>query len=482
MFEVIIKINIEKFQRKSADIILKYCILLQSIIFFQSCANQLPPPGGEEDKMPPKIINVIPKSGTVNFKGNSIEIEFDEYVDRRSFEESLFISPRPKGGIEFNWSGKKVEIEFIEKLEKNKTYTFTIGKELKDLRGGNAITAPIKFALSTGSVLDKNKISGKVFASNSDKLFILAYILDENKNIEIDPQKSKPDFITQVNENGFYTFENLRPAVYRLYALKDNDRNLLYDRDFDKISVTWTDVNTKDTTEISGINFILGFYMPDLTDSQFISNLENSDTLNYISASIRNYDRNIPPESRILLLFKNNKRKREEIAVGLKLTDTLSLKSYKLIYNWFSDSLLEVRPLEELPQGNVFKFTIDFRKSVFPYYNEFVFRTTLQKSLGSLSGRILKRYTIPSEIYVHLFNKSNPLISYQSVAANDSNYIFKQVPEGKYRLFSFIDFNDDGSYDYGSFLPFRKCEKFFILEPEPEIKGGWNIDNVFIRF
>ena len=53
--------------------------------FFYGCANQQPPGGGEEDKIPPKVKILEPRANTLNNRGNSLSFEFDEYVDRRVF-------------------------------------------------------------------------------------------------------------------------------------------------------------------------------------------------------------------------------------------------------------------------------------------------------------------------------------------------------------------------------------------------------------
>jgi hypothetical protein len=58
---------------------LKYCnyifIFLTALVFF-NCANQLPPGGGDVDRIPPEIISVYPPDGTINYKDDYIEIEF----------------------------------------------------------------------------------------------------------------------------------------------------------------------------------------------------------------------------------------------------------------------------------------------------------------------------------------------------------------------------------------------------------------------
>ncbi len=69
------------------------------------CANQLPPPGGEPDNIPPIIVEVYPADGTINFDENYFELEFSEYVDKRSVTDAIFISPFIEGALEYSWNG-----------------------------------------------------------------------------------------------------------------------------------------------------------------------------------------------------------------------------------------------------------------------------------------------------------------------------------------------------------------------------------------
>jgi len=70
------------------------------------------------DKIPPKIEYVYPAQGTVNFDKDYIEIEFSEYVDKRSVQEALFISPYIEKTLEYEWTGTTVTITFPEELKK----------------------------------------------------------------------------------------------------------------------------------------------------------------------------------------------------------------------------------------------------------------------------------------------------------------------------------------------------------------------------
>ncbi|MEO6695046.1 MAG: Ig-like domain-containing protein, partial [Ignavibacteria bacterium] len=120
---------------------LKYliCTAILIMMFFYSCANQLPPSGGEDDKIAPKVVSISPKPDMKNYKGNKLVFRFDEYVDRRSFEESFYIFPKPAGVPSFDWSGKEVEVQLPVSLKKDQTYVVTIGNELKDVRGSNRL-------------------------------------------------------------------------------------------------------------------------------------------------------------------------------------------------------------------------------------------------------------------------------------------------------------------------------------------------------
>lgn len=455
-------------------------IFLLLPIILCSCANQLPPPGGEDDITPPKVVSITPKPNTINFKGRSIVIEFNEYVDRRSFEESIFISPKPKGEISFNWSGTEVEIEFDKQLDIGKTYTFVINKDLKDTRGGNSITEPIKFAISTGGSIDKGKVSGKVYADNIDRVVILAYILTSENENEIDPSKKIADYIIQVNSSGDYTFENLPAKKFRLFALNDYDRNLLYDKGFDEIAVLSQDLYVNDTLKINNADFLLEVLKPDITSNEFLNSLVK-DSIGFIYSSVRNNDKKIPVDNRFYFYFKNNNLSRLDLVNSIQLIDTASLKSYKPVFNWYSDSLLEIFPLDKFKNSSIIKLVIDLRDTERKYLYELIFKVAGEKDYGNVSGKVIDKDTSSVPIYIELLSKDNPYVNYSRSIENDSVFVFEDVFEGVYRLFSFIDENNNGVFDRGNYFPYKPSERF-IVYPDINLNGGWNVDNIYIRF
>ena len=101
---------------------------------------------------------------------------------------------------------------------------------------------------------------------------------------------------------------------------------------------------------------------------------------------------------------------------------------------------------------------------------------------GIISGKVTGDKEISAPVYIILINNSNKFITYTKKLIDTKDFKFEEVIEGGYTLFSFIDRNENGSFDNGNYIPYSGSEKFFIFEEELKIKGNWETDNVFINF
>ncbi len=459
-----------------------FYLIIPVVLFFCSCANQLPPSGGEDDRTPPKIISITPKPNTVNFRGNKVKIKFDEYVDRRSFEESFFISPRPEGENKFDWSGKEVEVGFPKPLDKNKTYVIVIGKDLKDFRGGNKIESPLTFAFSTGEKIDEGKISGRVYADNYERIKVLAYLKNGKTEDDLNPENHLPEYITQVSQDGAFVFTNLPAGDYRLFAIIDEDRNNKFDKDADRVSALSQDYTlTKDSMEAGEINFVLKEFDTDKTNPEFLKLLA-PDSLNYIHSNIPPNGKNIPPDYKFYFYFRDNELSKPDIVNNFSLTDTSTGKSYRLVFNWLNDSLAEIFSTEKFALSSVLKIAIDLTKTNKKYFYEVTFTTDGKNSLGKVSGKIVSKDTVTLPVVIKLYNNENPFISYTQKLTDTTSFEFAEVAEGNYTLVSFLDEDENGKIGRGEYFPFKPAEKFVIYEKEIKVKGGWNVDNVFLNY
>jgi hypothetical protein len=211
-----------------------------------SCAGQVAPGGGPVDTIPPTIIYTEPDTNSINIQTDNIVLEFSEYVDRRSVEESIFISPYV-GQLEFDWSGRELTITFSEKLKENTTYVLNVGTDVVDIRARNRMANGFTLAFSTGEMIDKGMIKGRVFDDKPEGVMMFAYALGGIKPDTLNPSETKPDYIMQTGKDGSFTFSNIRFDTYRIFAVRDEYRNLIYDKQVDQFGVTTRDITINET-------------------------------------------------------------------------------------------------------------------------------------------------------------------------------------------------------------------------------------------
>lgn len=206
-----------------------------------SCAGQAPPPGGPADTTPPTVIRTEPDTNAVHVQTDRVVLEFSEYVDRRSAEESIFISPYV-GLLEFAWSGRELTISFSEELKSDRTYVVNLGTDVVDIRARNRMAAGFTLAFSTGAEIDQGTIGGRVFDDKPEGIMVFAYGLGGIDADTLDPSKTRPDYIVQTGKDGGFAFSNIRFDTYRIIAVQDEYRNLVYDKQIDRFGVATGDV------------------------------------------------------------------------------------------------------------------------------------------------------------------------------------------------------------------------------------------------
>jgi len=443
-----------------------------------SCANQLPPPGGPDDTDAPEILEVFPKPGTKNFRGNEIVIRLNEYVDKRSFIESFRIYPEPKEVPDISWSGKDAFISIPGALEKNTTYVITLGNDLRDIRGGNALPAPAVFAFSTGSKIDTGAISGKVVAGKLDRVRILLYRTD-GRRIP-DPSRDKSDYSVQPNQAGSFIFPYLPDGRYRVFAVYDDDRNSLWAKDIEKIAVANMDIDLKNGSSGENAVLIMENIFQEPGSPEFLKSLAG-DSSGRVFAGTGSGDSIISGSPKIYLLFKGLSAGKQDIVRSLTLFDSASARQYKPVFNWLSDSLLEIFSAEKFSPGSEITLTIDLSNTADNLRYVRSFRMT-DKLPSVLSGSVEGAEQENENVIIVLAKKGSNEPPRISEADAEGRFSFSGLQEGEYRLFAFIDSNGNGKPDAGSPDPFTFSERIIVYDRELNIKSGWNLEDVRIAF
>jgi hypothetical protein len=281
--------------------ILLYFIMIMRIsavailLLLAGCAGQQVPDGGPVDTAPPEIVSVFPSPGSVNFTGSSIIIEFSEYVDRRSAEEAVFFSPSIKDR-EMDWSGTELEISFLEQLRSNTTYVVTIGTDVRDVRASNRMARSFTLSFSTGPTIDKGAIHGAVTDGKPDGVMIFSYRIDGTNADTLRPHVTPPDYLTQTGANGEFSLTNIAPGTYRLFAVRDEYRNFLYDPETDAAGTTSDVMLTVADTMKTGLKFIIAkedttpprIAQVQATDRNHV-NIQFSEPLDSASVTLRSF-------------------------------------------------------------------------------------------------------------------------------------------------------------------------------------------------
>ena len=192
-----------------------------------ACANIGRPSGGVQDMLPPVFVKSSPEPGAVLFDGRKIEIEFDELIQVSDPMTKVTISPQPKQMPVVRASGRKVTVEFRDTLLPNTTYIIDFNDAITDNNEGNPLEG-FSFEFSTGESVDSLRIAGMVLGAENlepqQGVLVGAYTnLDDSAFLKLPMER-----IARTDDRGRFTLRGLKPVPYRLFALKESDRDLHY--------------------------------------------------------------------------------------------------------------------------------------------------------------------------------------------------------------------------------------------------------------
>ena len=178
---------------------------------------------------------------TTGFKATKIRLYFDELVKLEDVQEQLIVSPplkytpiiTPQGG-----ANKFVEITIKDTLQENTTYTMNFGQSIVDNNEGNP-NSFLTYVFSTGSYIDSLEIKGAIkdaFNRKADDFVsVMLYEIDTAYTDSTIYHKP-PNYITNTLDSAvIFTLRNLKAGKYALFALKDENKNYMFDQNLDKI-------------------------------------------------------------------------------------------------------------------------------------------------------------------------------------------------------------------------------------------------------
>ena len=205
-------------------------MIIGTMMFSPSCANTTTPPsGGPKDTIPPVITELYPEPGAVGVpvEKTQLKMTFNEYVVVKD-AKSLYLSPPMEKAPKYKIKGKSVIVYFEEPLDSNRTYTLDVTNALADNNEGNMYPG-YTMVFSTGNTIDSMLVTGIVQDCNTLKPLKGATVMLYKDQADSAIFLHRPDAAVKTDEWGFFCLRNIQDTVYRMYAIIDENNNILRD-------------------------------------------------------------------------------------------------------------------------------------------------------------------------------------------------------------------------------------------------------------
>lgn len=202
-------------------------VIIASVLLFPRCANIVPPSGGPKDTLPPVLLGSNPGDSSLHFKAHKVTLQFSEYVELDNIFEKLIVSPTLKRTPTVTAKLRTVTMVIKDTLDANTTYTFNFSDAIRDINEHNPIQ-DYAYVVSTGDYLDSLQIKGFIINAENGKpdsnVSVMLYRHLEDSVVS----KEKPVYYARSRGNGSFWFKNLAPGDYKIFAIKEENKDLQY--------------------------------------------------------------------------------------------------------------------------------------------------------------------------------------------------------------------------------------------------------------
>ncbi|HQS24614.1 MAG: hypothetical protein B7Y11_12150 [Sphingobacteriia bacterium 24-36-13] len=446
--------------------------LLMNIFLFSSCANIIPPSGGDRDSLPPVLISALPKDSAVNVFPKLITLTFDEFVTLQDINSNLIVSPTLKNIPSTDYKLRNVTIKFKDSLEANTTYSLNFGNSIKDVNEGN-ILKDFRYVFSTGNTIDDFTYSGKVLLAEKGSVDSTLIVVLHNTTSDTAIFKNRPRYYTKINGKGNFEFKNLSGGYYSVYVLPNNfskkydDSTKLFAFKSAPILINGTNLN--DT-----LYAFEAYKRKAVGSSSPVANVANSKTENRLR-----YTTNLENGSQDLLS-------------PLQLRFLKPLKSFDSSKILFADS--------NYTYLKGVSISLDTSKTIvsinYPWKEQAQFRIILPKDAVTDTGGMglaksdtlrfaTKKETEYGSIRLRFSNlnlSKKPVLQFvqsdkivESIPLNSLELVRKLYRAGSYDLRILYDTNQNGVWDTGVFGKIKKQPETVQLISKPlVVRGNWD--------
>jgi uncharacterized protein (DUF2141 family) len=449
--------------------IIIFIFLLVSIVEVQSiisgCAQIIAPTGGPRDTIPPVLVTANPKQHAINFTGNRINLYFDEYVQIQELQQNLLISPTPIKNPYIDFKLRSVTIRLRDTLEPNTTYTIDLGNSIRDINENNVLKN-FRYVFSTGTTIDSLSLSGKVKVAETGLVdSTLIVMLYKNLN-DSAVQKLKPKYIAKLDGQGNFSFENLAPGEYKVYAIKDADGGRTYNSKLELVAFNNTSVIVSDSTApVSMYAFAEEKEKPKVIPNKekkllYTTNIttQKMDVLTDLSIEFNKPLKNVDKQKIQLTDTLNNPVK--DVVITIDSTN----KKFLLKTKWVEDASYKLIIAKD--------FATDSTGLALANSDTVRFKTKGESDYGILKFKF-KNFD-KTKNPVLQFVQNNEVV--KSYPLTSEVWSAPQFNPGEYDLRILFDENKNGIWDTGNFEKKKQPEKVFAISQKLSVRENFEKD------
>jgi hypothetical protein len=337
------------------------------------------------------------------------------------------------------------------------------------------------YAFSTGAYVDSLRYSGRVIMANTGKADSTLIAVLHDKLYDSAVAKERPKYMAHLDSLGNFTFTNLRPGTYALYALEDQSGMHEYTSKAQVFAFADSPVNLAVSTApllLYAYADTSGQYRPKKTEKK--------------SESILGLKKEDKDKVKRLVITPNTPGGYMDLHDQLELNFEKPLKYYDSSkIRFIKDSLQEVTQYRLTLDSTRMKLTFSYA-----WKEDTKYRVILQKDFAedSLGEKLLKIDTINFRTkreadygnlrlrfrnldmehhpVLLIFQGDKIILSYP--ITRSLRYNNKLFNPGEFEIRILYDLNQNGVWDPGDFYKHRQPEIVVPLKKKISVKANWD--------
>lgn len=458
-------------------------------VVFAGCANIVPPTGGKKDVIPPKLIEVKPGDSLKNTKVSRIEMKFDEFVTVENAGKEILVSPVIPFPLNTTVVGKRVIVKIPDTLLlDNTTYRVSFGNAIKDLHEGNVFKG-YSYIFSTGGYFDSMRLAGKVTDAETGlpagDVTVLLYDAFDSDSAVV---KKKPVYFVKTAGNGTFDMSGLPARSFRLYALKDENDNLVYDGEKEKIAFVDSLVIPRDSIVHPEQLRLFKEIIP--VDSSLILEEEKSKGTGFRSR-FKDNDKNRELRYGVSVDTANKEKRTYDInkEIRIRFSEAIDTFDVSKVFLSYDSSDIEVEAAFELKRDttvDVLLLNTDWKENTLYTLrllkdfatdtsgskatpSKYIFRTMSDDDYGKLHIHLPGKYL--DSTYILMVYGEKDTVHKQAVT--DTTVHISRLSPGDYHIRIIIDENKNGKWDTGDLFEGKQPEYVIPYNSKIQLKAGW---------